>query len=73
MLVKTCLYLVIGLLMVGIVRVVAFVNVYTLIKILLEVLAGAVVFGCVCIVYWKKTNNQFFVIVCQPIIQKFKR
>lgn len=72
MLVKTCLYLVIGLLMFGIVRVVALINIITLIKIIFEVLAGAAFFGCVCIVYWKKTKNQFFVIVCQPIIQKFK-
>ena len=73
MLVKTSLYLVIGLLMIGIVRAVALIDINIVLKIIVEVITGASFFSIICITFWKKTNNQFFAIICKHIIQKFKR
>ena len=72
MLVKTSLYLVIGLLMIAIVRAVALIDMNIVIKLIVEVISGASFFGIVCIAFWKITNNQFFAIICKPIIHKFK-
>lgn len=73
MLIKTCLYFVIGILMIGIVRAFAIININISLKILLEVLVGAAFFGSVCIAFWKITDNRFFAIICKPIIQKFRK
>jgi len=73
MLKKTAIYLIVGLLMIFIVRVAALLPVRNIIKIAIEIFVGAAFFGGVCLLYWIKTNNRFYEILCKPIIQKIKR
>lgn len=73
MLKKTAIYLIMGLIMIALVRVVAIIPIKISIKIVIEVLVGAVFFGGVCLMYWMKTNNRFYEILCKPIIQRIKR
>ena len=73
MLIKSCLYLIIGLLMIGIVRAVALIDMFTVPKIIVEMFAGAFFFGLICISFWKKTNNRFFTIICGSRIKRICR
>ena len=70
LLVKTVLYSVIGIIMIMVVRLVSLVSVGIIVKLILEVTIGAVVFGTVCLTYWVKTENSFFSILIKPILRK---
>lgn len=67
---RTSLYVVIGIMMVVVVRIVASVHCATIIKLVLEVLAGAISYGGICLFYWVKTNNKFYKLLIQPILMK---
>lgn len=70
---KTAIYLAMGLVMIAVVRVVSIINTNIILKLLLEIISGAMFYGIICLVYWIKTNNQFYVILIQPIVNKFAK
>lgn len=70
---RTCVYAIIGLLMAGIVRVVALIRVNTTVKLALEIVVGASFYGTLCVLYWRRTNNRIFETVCLPVLKKLKR
>ena len=72
LLLKTLQYAVIGLLMVGLVRLAALAPVGVVWKLALEVLVGAGFFALCCTAYWKKTKNQMFDIFCRPVLKKLR-
>lgn len=67
MLIKTSLYACMGLIMVILVRAVALLNVNNFLKLVIEINVGAVFYGVVCVIYWIKTKNRFYEILCKPI------
>ena len=60
---KTLLYTVFGLLMIAVVRLVSLIEAGIVVKLLIEVAAGAAFYGLICLLYWKKTNNSFYGII----------
>ena len=70
---KTALYVLMGLLMVAVVRLVALLPIHTVGKLLLEIAAGAGLYGGICLLYWARTRNQFYEILVRPILKKLKR
>ncbi len=73
LLLKTALYLAMGLTMVVIVRAVALLHINTVVKLVLEIVAGASYFAAVCLFYWVKTRNRFYGILIQPVVKRFKK
>lgn len=73
MLLKTGLYLIIGLIMIGIVRAVSILHFNTIVKLIVEICVGACFYGAVCILYWAKTKNRFYEILWQPIMSKLHK
>lgn len=63
-------YFVFGVVMLVVVRCVSFLFVNIFIKILFEVISGAFVYGCLCFLYWSRTNNSFYSILIKPILNK---
>lgn len=70
---KTALYAVMGLLMIGIVRLVSLLPLPSMIKLLIEIFIGACFYGLVCLGYWAKTSNKFYKMLVEPFIRKNKR
>lgn len=68
--IKTLLYAWMGLVMVILVRAVALLNVNHILKLVIEIITGATLYGVICIVYWIKTGNPFYEILCKPIAAK---
>lgn len=73
LLLKTFLYAIIGLSMIGVVRLVSLINAPIMIKLTLEIIIGASFFGLICLGYWMKTKNKFFVIIFEPVLRRFKK
>lgn len=73
MLFKTLVYGVMGMAMIVIVRMASMVRGGIMLKLLIEITVGALFYGIICLIYWKKTNNEFYKILCKPILQRIKR
>ena len=69
----TLVYLGIGLGMIGIVRLAAMIPAGTVVKLAAEIGTGVLFYGAVCILYWIKTQNHFYEILCKPLISRFSR
>jgi O-antigen/teichoic acid export membrane protein len=69
----TSIYIIIGMLMVLIVRLTAIIPIGLIPKLVMEIVVGASFYIIICLVFWAKTNNPFYGIVCQSIIKKNKR
>lgn len=64
-------YLIIGFSMIVVVRMASFIHVNSLvIKLMFEICAGIVVYGIICMVYWRKTNNRFYQIIVDPFVHR---
>lgn len=70
---KTVLYALIGVFMIGIVRLVSLLQLPNMIKLILEIVSGACCYGLLCLLYWAKTSNHFFEILLEPFLKKTKR
>lgn len=57
--IRAGVYLVFGITMIGLVKMVSFIPVGSVIKLLMAILVGACYYSCACLVFWKKTNNPF--------------
>ncbi len=73
LLIKTALYAVMGLLMIGIVRFSARIHAPAMIRLVIEIIVGACFFGGICLSYWVKTKNLFYTILFDPMIRKMRR
>ena len=73
LLLKTALYGLMGIAMIGIVRLVSLINVPMMVKLIIEIVVGAAFFGVVCLCYWAKTKNKFYAILFEPIFRRIKR
>ena len=73
LLLKTAFYAVIGLSMIGVVRLVSLINTSTVIKLIIEIIVGACFFSSICLCYWVKTRNKFYTILIEPIFRRLKR
>lgn len=69
--IRSMIYLCFGMVMIGFVRCVSYIEVNIWIKLLVELGTGVIVYSGVCIVFWKKTNNSIYKDMFLPIIQKF--
>ena len=67
---KTAQYAAIGLAMIGVVRLTALLPVRFLMKLVLEIVAGAGFFVLCCAVYWTKANDQMYEIFFRPLLRK---
>ena len=72
LLLKTAQYAVIGLAMVGVVRLAALAPVGIVWKLALEILVGAGFFALCCAAYWTKTKNPMFDLFCRPILRRLR-
>lgn len=70
LLMKTAQYAAIGLVMIGVVRLTALLPVSVLMKLVLEIVAGAGFFVLCCAAYWAKANGQMFEIFFRPLLRK---
>ena len=70
---KTGLYALMGLFMIGIVRIASLLQVSNLIKLIIEIIIGACFYGVICLAYWAKTSNKFYKILVEPFIRRIKR
>ncbi len=59
-----------GILMVGVVRLAALIPVPIFVKLIAEIIVGAVFFGVICLGYWIKTKNKFYIILIEPLVRK---
>ncbi|MBP1555572.1 MAG: polysaccharide biosynthesis C-terminal domain-containing protein [Oscillospiraceae bacterium] len=58
---RCAVYVLIGLVMIASVRLIANVlNARTIIKLIVEILAGAAVYSSLCLIYWKLTDNEMY-------------
>ena len=73
-LLKTSFYIFTGIVMFFGVRSMAKLDISNYVKIILEILTGIVIYSCVCMIYWKRTNNSISDIMLKPLINKlFKK
>lgn len=70
---RTSVYLIMGLFMIGVVRLVSFFHTNSIVKLLIEISVGACFWGIVCLLYWKRTNNQFFDTLIKPALSRIKK
>ena len=70
---KALLYCLMGLLMVGVVRLTALVPASPFVKLIVEIIVGAVFYGAVCLSWWAKTGNKFYKILVEPVVRKLIR
>ena len=70
---KTGIYLAIGLLMVIVVRLTSLITINTIVKLFLEVLIGAITYGVICLVFWKKSKSSFYEVFCTPVLGRLLR
>lgn len=73
LLLKTLFYGLMGVAMVGIVRIVSLINVPMMVRLIFEIVVGAAFFGVVCLYYWAKTKNKFYAILFEPILRRLIR
>lgn len=71
--IKTLFYLIIGILMIAVVRIVALVHVGNILKLIIEICLGAAFYTIICVIYWSKTGNRFYEILCKPVLRKIIR
>ncbi|MCH5278294.1 MAG: flippase [Christensenellaceae bacterium] len=69
---RTALYFIVGLLMFAGVRVVSRINVIIYGKIIVEIIAGAVIYMCICLAYWKTTGNPILNVLIKNIKERKK-
>lgn len=73
-LVHCAIYLAFGFVMIAAVRVIAnYIDMNALIKLILEIMIGAIVYGILCFVYWKATKNDMYKEVFETMIMGFAR
>lgn len=65
-----CFYMLFGGIMLGIVRLVAFIPLNTVVALFTEILCGGIVFVVFCIIYWKKTHSQMYIEVFGGLLRK---
>lgn len=68
--IKTLFYLIIGILMIAVVRIVALVHVGNILKLIIEICLGAAFYTIICVIYWSKTGDRFYEILCKPVLRK---
>lgn len=69
--IKTIPYVIIGIIMYGVVRLVSVLCIVAVpIKIVLQVFSGGIVFSGIILIYWKKTNNIFLKNIMSGILKK---
>lgn len=69
----TALYAVMGLFMIGIVRLVSLLQLPTMIKLMFEILTGACFYGAICLSYWMRSSGKFYKILVEPVISRIKK
>lgn len=72
-LLRSIIYMVFGTIMFAVVRIVALVQAATVVRIVLEVLSGAVIFALLCFMYWRMTNNNILENMFSGMLKRFKR
>ena len=70
--VQTVQYIGIGLLMILVVRITALLQLNIIVKLVLEIVIGAVFFCSITIIFWIKTKNKFYEIFVKQIIKRNK-
>ena len=68
---KIARYLCMGLLMIAVVRIIGLMNFNSVLKLVIEIIIGAFFYGSICLYYWAKTNNQFYEILCKPLLKQY--
>ena len=67
------IYSFIGLFMILVVRGISCIFLSNLIKLLLEISVGSVLYASLCTIYWKKTNNRFYNTLIIPLLEPFSK
>ena len=73
MLKKTVCYAGLGIAMIVLVRAVSLAQFNTIVKLIVEVLVGAIFYVSACLLLWQKTDNPFYLLLVKPALTKIHK